>query len=258
MLIGLLTLYFIVFGRGHETFLLNPNLEKNVGVYVKDKDRRTQIDQTIKQVEKSEEAFQKKAKDVYDKKLKELNLNRNSTAPEFSQQYSLLYQDLGSLQSSYVDAEIKIRTFIRSNEWDSIMNKVLKQPDNAKARKSLMEENKKLHDKLLETCNKRITDAAGRAKAKTLVDEYMVKGDSLASAFLDLNYKYLKAVRPYKVTPQDFLTIRNTMIGLRKNYSAYLVSMRFKLLAIVPEKEWEGLAKELNDNFDYLGPGISR
>jgi hypothetical protein len=256
MIIGLLTLAYILFGRGHETFLLNPNLEKNVSAYVKDKERRTQIDQTIKQVEKSEEAFQKKAKDVYDKKLKELNLNRNSTAPEFLDEYNQLYQDLGVLQSGYVDAEIKIRTFIRPNEWDSIMNKVLKQPDNAKARKSMMAENKKLHDKLLESCNKRITDPAGKAKAKTLVDEYMVKGDSLASAFLDLNYKYLKAVRPYKVSPEDFRPIRSQMLGLRKNYSAYLVSMRFNLLAIVPEKEWEGLARELNDNFEYLGPGV--
>ncbi len=258
MIIGLLTLAFLLFGRGHETFLLNPNLEKNVSVYVKDKDRKTQIDQTIKQVEKSEESFQKKAKDVYDKKLKELNLSRTSTSTEFIQEYNLLYQDLSVLQNSYVDAELKIRSFIRENEWDSIMNKVLKTPDNAKARKILMEENKKLHDKLLDACNKRITDPAGKTKAKALVDEYMVKGDSLASAFLDLNYKYLKAVRPYKVNGEDFKPIRNQMIGLRKNYSSYLVGMRFELLAIVPEKEWEGLARELNDDFSYLGPGVSK
>jgi len=33
--------------------------------------------------------------------------------------------------------------------------------------------------------------------------------------------------------------------------------MRFKLLAITPEKEWEGLAKELNNNFKFIDAGFS-
>ena len=63
MVIGLLTLYFILFGGGHETFLLNPNLEKSVSIYVKDRDRKSEIDKIIKQVEKSEEEFQKTNKE---------------------------------------------------------------------------------------------------------------------------------------------------------------------------------------------------
>ena len=258
MIIGLLTLAYILFGKGHETFLLNPNLEKNVSVYVKEKDRRTEIDQAIKQVKKTEEDFQKKAKDIYEKKLRELNMNRASTPAEFKQEYDQFYKDLAVLQNGYIDSELKIRSFIHPNEWDSIMKKVLLQPDNAKAKKSLMEENKKLHDKLLAACNKHISDAAGKAKAKTLVDGYQAKGDSLTNAFLDLNYRYIEAARPYKVTATQFEPLRTKMIVLRRNYSDYLVNMRFQLLAITPEKQWEDLTKELNENFTYLGPGVAK
>jgi len=59
MLIGLLTLYFLVFGGKHETFLLDPTFQKSVSTYVKDKDRKSQIDKLIKETEKNEENFQK-------------------------------------------------------------------------------------------------------------------------------------------------------------------------------------------------------
>jgi len=249
MIIGLLTLAYLLFGKGHETFLLNPNLEKSVSIYVKDKQRKNEVDSVIKQVEKTEAAFQKKVKDVYAKKLVQLNMNHASTTADFTQEYSKFYSDLSNLQNSYVESELKIRTFIKPNEWDSIMSKTLKQPDNIKAQKSLAAENKKLYDRLLAACKKYITDPVNQKKAKMLADKYQVKVDSVANAFLDLNYHYLKAVRPYQATASDFTPIRDKMIGLRRSYSDYAVSMRFQLLAITPEKNWEGLAKELNSIF---------
>jgi hypothetical protein len=256
MIIGLLTLAYLLFGRGHETFLLNPNLEKSVSVYVKDKQRKDEIDQVIKQVEKAEAAFQKKMKDVYAKKLVQLNLNRASTTADFIQEYNAFYGDLSTLQNSYVASELKIRTYMKPNEWDSIVSKALKQPDNVKARKSLTEENNKMHVHLLTTCNKYITDPTNKKKAKMLVDDFQLKVDTVASAFLDLNYHYLKAVRPYEVTAADFAPLRDKMIELRKSYSDYVVKMRFNLLVITPEKDWESLAKELNGVFSDVAVGL--
>ena len=42
-----------------------------------------------------------------------------------------------------------IRSLIKPNEWDSIINKVLVTPEKGKAKKQLASENKKLHDKLI-------------------------------------------------------------------------------------------------------------
>lgn len=256
MIIGLLTLAYLLFGRGHETFLLNPNLEKSVSIYVKDKQRKDEIDQVIKQVEKTEAAFQKKMKDVYAKKLVQLNMNRTSTSADFIQEYNAFYSDLSTLQNSYIESELKIRSYIKPNEWDSIVNKALKQPDNVKAQKSLTEANQKLHDHLLATCNKYITDPTNQINAKMLVDDFQLKVDTVTHAFLDLNYHYLKAIRPYQVTADDFAPLRIKMIELRKSYSDYVVNMRFKLLAITPEKNWEGLAKELNSVFYDVAVGL--
>jgi hypothetical protein len=54
MIIGLLALAYILFGGGNQTFLLNPNLKKNVDTYVADKGSKNKIYELIKQVEKNE------------------------------------------------------------------------------------------------------------------------------------------------------------------------------------------------------------
>jgi hypothetical protein len=258
MIIGLLALAYIFFGGGNQTFLLNPNLKKNVDTYVTDKNRKNEIYLVIKQVEKNEENFEKQTKKVVDKKLVDLNMNRASTTADFSAEYKIFYDSLQSLQNKYLDAELKIRSYIHPNEWNSITKKILSLPVNAKARKSLFEENQKLHDRLLKACYKYIPDSTGKIKAKAFVDEYKDKGDTLADAFLNLNYRYIKAVRPYHVTRKDFEPMRAKMLELRKNYSNYLVEMRFKLLALTPEKQWNDLAKELNNYFVYMGAGVSK
>jgi len=188
MIIGLLTLAFILFGSGHETILLNPNLEKSVNMYVKDKERKTEIDKLIKVTEKSEEAFQKKMKDIYAKKLISLNESNSSTPGDFMLEYDQFYQDLRIQSNSYIDAEIKFRALVKEAEWDSIISKALKQPDNVKLKKNLLAENNKNYQHILEISNKYIEDAPGKAHAKGLLDGYKTKVDSVSDAFLDLNY----------------------------------------------------------------------
>jgi hypothetical protein len=258
MIIGLLALAYLIFGGGHQTFLLNPALKKNVDTYVSDSNRKNEIYQLIKKVEKDEAVFLKQTKSVFDKKLVELNTNPSSTTADFTEEYNKFYDSLKVLQSEYVNVEIEIRTYIRPNEWDSIMKKVLVQPDHVKVHKSLMEENQKLAGKLQSACNKYITDPALKKKSTEYVESYKVKGDTLVNAFLVLNYKYLSAVRPYKISAADFLPIRAEMIERRSDYTNNLVDMRFKLKAITPEANWKDLAKELNNNFVYLGAGISK
>ncbi len=257
MLIGLLIAY-ILLGGSHQTFLLNPNLEKNVSQYVKDKSRKEEIDKIIKQTIKSEEIFQKKIEKPACKKLEDLNMNHLSTQSQFNKEYASIYDSLEDLQNSYLSSELKIRSLIHANEWDSIMNKTLIQPSREKVSKAIYAKNIKLRDQLIKACNERITDSVNRKKANSYVDTYFTKGNSLAKAFLDLNYKYLSAIRPYTAPRSAFEKTGKEMIDLRKNYTDYLVDMRFKLMAITPEKEWPGLAKELNGEFNYLGAGGTR
>ncbi len=257
MLIGLLVAYLFLGGK-HETFLLNPNLAKNVSTYVKDKGRKDKIDKIIKAVAKDQEDFQKKTEKGFDKKLVDLNMNRSSTREQFADVYNGFYTDLIGLQNNFLDSEMVVRSLIRQGEWDSIMNKVLTTPDKDKAKKQLASENKKLHDRLIRACDRSISDSAGKAEAKKYVDEYTMNGDTLSAAFLDLNYKYLKALRRYTATRADFEQPRANMITLRRNYTGSLVNMRFKLIAITPVDKWESLGKELNNSFTYMGAGLSK
>jgi len=185
-------------------------------------------------------------------------MDHASTPAQFAQQYDSFYTGLKNLQDELVSSELKVRSFIHPNEWESIMQKAVSQPDPMKVRKGILAQNQKLQDHLIMACDKYITDSAGKAKTRVILGEYEIKGDNLAEAFLELNYKCLNALRPYQVTRQGFDPIRSKMLDLRRNYTNYLVEMRFKLLAITPEKNWKELAKELNSNFYYLGPGVSQ
>ncbi len=200
MLIGLLVAYLFL-GGGHETFLLNPNLAKNVSTYVKDKNRKDKIDKIIKAVAKDQENFQKETKKGSDKKLVDLNMNSASTREQFTEVYNDFYAGLISLQNNFLDSEMVIRSLIKPGEWDSIINKVLVTPEKGKTKKQLASENMKLHDRLIRACDRSISDSAGKAKAKKYVDAYIKKGDSVSAAFLNLNYKYLKTsgdILPYE------------------------------------------------------------
>jgi hypothetical protein len=258
MLIGLLTLAYLLFGHSHTTFLLNPELSKSVNIYVKDKERKKEIDSLIKVTGKKQEAFEKKMKSMYEKKLASLNMSLRSAPADFQTEYNLFYKDLELLTTGFVDNELAIRADIHPDEWDSIMNRLLKMPDNAKAQKSLLAENKKLHDKLLASANKYITDPSAKSTTAGLLDGYEKKSDSLGTTFINLNYRYLQKIRPYHTPRADFIQIRDQMATARKSYSDYLVDMRFKLLAITPEKDREGLAKELNPVFTDIVPGASK
>jgi hypothetical protein len=210
-----LTLAFLLFGKGHETILLDPNMQKSMNLYVKDKERKTELDNIIKQVSRTQEAFQKKMKDLYAKKLVGLNKSSSSVPGDFLLEYDQFYQDARVEMNSYIDAEMKFRSITKENEWDSIMNKALKQPDNAKLKKNLTAESNKYYQHLLETPNKYIPDAAGKTTAKGLLDGFKTKLDSVADAFLNLNYKYLEALRPYHAARPVFQQLRDNMITRR-------------------------------------------
>jgi hypothetical protein len=255
MIISLIIAYLFLSG-GHETFLLNPNMAKNVSTYVKDKANKEKIDKIIKSVAKNQEVFEKKTKKAYDKKLVALNMDSSSTIASFNAEYDKFYSDLKNLQESYIDSELVVKSLIKPTEWDSIMKKVLVTPTKDKAQKEFAKQNLDLRNRLIKTCNRAITNASDQQKAKQYVDEYTAKGDSVASSFLDLNYKDLKNIRSYSATRADFEQDRKKMIQLRKNFTDYLVAMRFRLITITPKDHWTELAKELNNSFSYMGPGL--
>lgn len=248
MLIGLVALIIALLAGGQDTFLLNPNLKKEVKIYVEDKNRKSEIDHLIKQVEKDQKGFLKHRKKSI-KKLTKLNTDFNSTRNQFDELLNEYHDQRVALQHRYLDREIEIRKLIESDEWDKIMEAVIGNPDKMKARKQVLASNNKMYDNLIKTCERKILNKDSQVRAKTFINQHRATTEAFTEAFLDLSYRHLEPIRDYKATRNDFESIREQMSNQHKKYLDSVIDLRFDLVTLVTEKEWKGISPELNTAF---------
>lgn len=255
MLIGIATLLMLLFGGGQDTFMLNPYLKKQIKTHVGDKDRRSGIDELIKQVKKDQAAFLKERKKTI-KALTELNSDYKTTVSQFETLFDEYYDRRVALQNTYLDREMKIRELITEGEWDKIMTSVLEQPDKEKARRRVLEKNEKMYAGLAGTCEKTMTNKDTLAKAKEIIDRHRKVTESFIEEFLDLGYRNLEPIRKYNATRADFELIRKQMSDHHRKYLTSVIELRFDLVSLASEKEWWSIGKELNSAFKKGNKGV--
>ena len=254
MVAGLTALLIILFfGGGIDTVLLNPDMKKNVKTYVLDKEREKKILLILKETEKSQKQFHKNTKKESLKNFKDLNLNYDSKSEDFTSVLNSYFSDLESLQKSYLDNELEVRSIIEKAEWDNIMEKVMQEPDKDKAKRTFEKMSNQTHDALIKTCNELISDESEREKASKLLEEYKSNINALADKLLSLNYKSQSTIRTYSSPREDFEVVQIDILKRRKEFMNYVVDMRFQLKELVPEHNWTVMAKKLNKSLEKAG-----
>ncbi|HEY9113849.1 MAG TPA: hypothetical protein VIN10_04070 [Bacteroidales bacterium] len=254
MIVGtLLLITILLYGGGYDTIMLNPDMKKNVHTFVVDKNRVKEIDHILKEMEKSQKAFHKVVKKGPFKEFEALNINPDATRAEYETLLNAYFVDLKALQQSQIDSELKIRSDIKEAEWNQIMEKVLATPDKSKAKKQMEKLTEKMHSGMIKACEKSISDPSNLSAAKTLIDNYRAKAELLGESIMDIGYKNQETIRNYNASREQYEDIRAEMLAKRLDFMQTVVDLRFELLEITPQKEWKGLATELNKTLSKAG-----
>ncbi len=249
MLIGIAALVLMLFSGGQETYFLNPNIQKSVKTYVKDKQRKSEIDDLIKGIEKDQKSFLKKRKKYYNKKVSELNLNYHSNKEDFDKLFSEYSDDRQKMMDSYWDKESKIRSLFEEAEWSQMIEQELEKPDKEKARKEFTKASEKLFGDLVSVCKKHITEASRQEAALLAVKEGQENVNHFIDEYLNQNYKHLEPLRTRTATKADFEKATESLSHLRGELLKSIGDMRFNVLKNTTEAEWKSVAKEMDKLF---------
>jgi hypothetical protein len=247
MLAGLLLALFLLVS-GQETFMLNPEMEKSIKTTVKDKERKHQIDQILKEIKQDQKLFLKKTQKPSLKKLEELNLEYTSTAEDYQVVLNSYFTDLGVLQNKYLDKELQIRSLTKEEEWNKIMEMVIEKPNKEKHKKEIDKMCNQMHSNLLKAVEKNITDTISLKKARLLLEDYKTSSITISEKLLNASYKQNEAIRLYDTPRANFELLRLELLNSRKEYMSFVVAMRFQLKVLTPKENWKNVAKAINNN----------
>lgn len=248
MLIGIATLVLLLFSGQPVMYFLNPNIQKSVKTYVKDKERKSEIQLLIKEMEKDQKSFLKKRKE-YNKEASELNLNYYTTREDFDQLFSEYANARQAMMDTYWDKESKIRTLFEDEEWNKMIAAVLEKPDKEKARKEYTKASEKLFGDLTAICKKHITDTSRQEAALQAVKENHESIGRFIEEYLNQNYTHLEPLRTRTATKADFVKATEPLTHLRNELLKSIGDMRFKVLKNTTESEWKSVAKEIDKLF---------
>ncbi len=248
MLAGLLFALFLFLSGGQETFMLNPEMEKSIKIIVKDKDRKHQIDQILKEIKQDQKSFLKKTQKPSLKKLEDLNLEYTSTPENYILTLNSYFTDLEALQNKYLDKELQIRSLTKEEEWNKIMEMAVEKPNKEKYKKQIAKMCSQMHSNLLKALEKSITDPNSLKKAQLLLDQYQSKSVTIAEELLNVSYKQNEEIRRYDASRADFESLRLEMLNIRKEYMSFVVDMGFQFKDLTPKENWKNIGKAINNN----------
>ena len=119
IIIGLIFLLTILLGDNDLPFLL-PREEKSINRVIEDKEKHKLLDFIVKGVENKEKQYWKDKKG-YIKELEQLNLDRHSTAEQFSEVANNIYITNNEAFRYMIKIRLSIAQVITTTEWNLIL-----------------------------------------------------------------------------------------------------------------------------------------
>lgn len=259
MLIGLFTaLAMALFiGGGQQSFFLNPEVKKDIKVYVMDKARQKEIYSIIDAMEKDQKAFTKQKNKYYEKEAAALNKNYNAKREDFDTLFSKYGAERKALQLKSWENETKIRLIITDDEWNQMMTNLLVKPDKEKAQKGFEKLGEKMFGDIETSCKKVISDTLACSNALKAIDDQRILIGKILGEYLNLDYYHAESLRNKNASLEDFETVTENINTLRFTILTHYFDLRFDLIKAVTEEEWSKLSKEFTKVF-IQGKGINK
>jgi len=232
-------------GNSHTTLFLTPNLKKNVKTYVVDKERQKEIFSIMKDSKKRQKQFVKIRK-KYIKESTKLNTDRSTTREQYNEIMPEYFEARQEIHAFSISNEMAMKNITTEEEWNNIVNAVLKAPSKSKVKDKATSSNNKNFNRIIQACEKIITDKNRKDKALQAIDSYRNKVDETLPFFIEWSYKDWESIRDYDAKKEDYEAIDSQLQELRNELWIAFLDTRFQLLENTNEMEWKQIIKDFN------------
>ena len=244
MIVGLITLFSVLFFGSAADYYFVDNLEKGVKEYVEDKAVRKEILTDLKDVEVLAKSFNKKRKGEL-KQLKEMNLNYEAKASDFNSFYDHLAEERRDFQSAVIDVRIKVLSKISDIEWEKIIALSNKTVENAK-RKSAKKKEKDNFAKLEQSILTNLQEQKTQEKALASFNNLKNTFQNLEGELSQINTMQNTAITNKHLTKQELLKESEDLNKLRTTAFKALQQFHFEIKSVSDEANFVKIMKELN------------
>lgn len=243
-------------GSGQQSFFMDPNVKKDIKIYVTDKYTKIEIFSIIDVMEKEQEDFLKQKKKHYEKEVAAINADYYAERETFNSLFSTFMKERKSFQSKIWDTDSKIRFFISDKEWSQMMDNLTIELDKDKVRKSLNKVSDKMFDDLKQSCNKIISDTFALSNAIIAIDEQKVFINQIIDEYLNLDFYHIESLQNRNASLEDFEKVTENINSSRMSILTHYYDLRFDLIKGCKPKEWSKLSKEFTKVF-IKGKGLN-
>ena len=244
MLIGIATLFTILFfGDSNGTFFIE-KLEKGVKKFLAEKDRSKEILADLKQTKSMIKDFNKTRKG----KLSEfqlLNLDRSVARETLVEFFEDRVAERMVLQKKMIEERLQVVSKIDDAEWTEIINQ-----SDATVEKKMAKLAKKgspdPFEGVLKSVKSSIFDHYNQSKAISTVENFKNEYNKLLKEVNAVNTVESELLRDKNSTAQEFQSLAEDMNQLRIRAYENLVDLHFDMLEITDESEWKKVMTQIN------------
>jgi len=251
MLVATLSLLIgMLLGGSNIPVFIVEDLPKEIKRNIDDKERKNEILSILKVYEKEFKNSQKSL-DKLKKKMKKLNLDRNSKKDSIYKVLNDASDIWEKLQASGIDNRISVQEMLTQEEWEMIISRSIDEMSKKEV-KNLEKEHKnfnKEYDKLQRAIANQITNPE-RLK---IIDQAFLDFKILLKDYIQANkektLRYNDEFQNLNATKSDLTEAMSFVDESRTKLFDGIVKLHFELTEITTEEEWNKIAKSVNKLF---------
>ena len=243
MIVGIVTLFTILFFGGAQEYFFIEKLEKGVKKFVVEKDRSKEILADLKLTKSMIKDFNKARKG----KLSEfhsLNLNRTVSREVLEEFFDERVAERKIFQKKMIERRLLFTSKIEDDEWEEIINL-----SDASVEKKMSKLAKKkspdLFESVMKSVKSNIEDQDNQSKAISIVVNFKNEYTKLLEEVNAVNSVESELLSDKNSTAQEFQSLADDMNQLREKAYMNLIDLHFKLKDITNDGEWGKVMKSI-------------
>lgn len=248
MIIGTITLITILLSGGTMSTYVFDDIDKYVKSEVTDKERKKEILDDIKITKKEVKAYQKKRSEIM-KRLKKMNLDRNTTIDNFEEIKNELYSARVEIDEYASRSRVEIIQKISDEEWGQIVEAEIERTESQQAKDYEKEQKGKMKggfENITITISETIVDESKKESALEAAYSFEEKYNTMEKA---LNARFPSdndVLKTKNSTSDELMKVFNELSSLKRNAFWGLQDFHASMKELTDEKEWKKIMKEVN------------